>query len=149
MDRWSISLPGLPSMVPVARLFVRAYLAGNPLAGDAELITSEYASNAIRYSSASEGGTIQVAVGTAPGLVRIEVTDHPPRPGPSQTPFGPATRPEPGRSRADEQDEVDDSGRGLLIVDALAERWGHDGVVGGWRTAWAEIHAQPEAARPE
>ena len=133
MDRWSISVPGVPSMVPVARLFVRAFLAGNPLADTAELITSEYATNAIRHTPAGEGGAIEVAVSAGPGLVRIEVTDHAPleavRPQP------PAPGPVPQVTQAGEDDE---SGRGLLLVDAIAHRWGHDGVA-GHRTAWAEI----------
>ena len=152
MDRWSISLPGLPSMVPVARLFVRAFLAGSPLAGDAELITSEYTANAIRHSAAGEGGVIQVAVTVRPGLVRIEVTDHPP-PALGSAGFGPAGRASeaPGQVSAPpvgQAGEEDESGRGLLLVDALAARWGHDGVAGGYRTAWAELHpaGQPPAA---
>jgi anti-sigma regulatory factor (Ser/Thr protein kinase) len=133
MDRWSISVPGVPSMVPVARLFVRAFLAGNPLAENAELITSEYATNAIRHTAAGEGGAIQVAVSAGPGLVRIEVTDHAPLEAVRAEPQ--PTGPVPQVGRAGEEDE---SGRGLLLVDAIADRWGHDGVA-GHRTAWAEI----------
>jgi anti-sigma regulatory factor (Ser/Thr protein kinase) len=133
MDRWSISVPGVPSMVPVARLFVRAFLVGNPLADSAELITSEYATNAIRHTAAGEGGVIQVAVSAGPGLVRIEVTDHAPLEAVRAWPAAPG--PVPQVTQAGEEDE---SGRGLLLVDAIADRWGHDGVA-GHRTAWAEI----------
>lgn len=136
MDRWSISVPGVPAMVPVTRLFVRAFLAGNPLAGDAELITSEYATNAIRYGAAGEGGTIRVTVSTGPGLVRIEVSDH-------AAPGGLA-RPDPLSPElpAGRPGEEDQTGRGLLLVDAIADRWGHDGAA-GHRTAWAELRARP------
>jgi anti-sigma regulatory factor (Ser/Thr protein kinase) len=133
MNRWSISVPGVPAMIPVARLFVRAFLEGSPLADDAELITSEYAANAIRHTAAGEGGTLQVAVSAEPGLVRIEVTDHAPldavRAYPAEAGPGPQVG-QPG--------EEDESGRGLLLVDAIAYRWGHDGVA-GHRTAWAEV----------
>jgi len=135
MDRWSISVPGVPSMVPVARLFVRAFLGDNPLAETAELITSEYATNAIRHTAAGEGGAIQVVVIAGPDLVRIEVTDHAPLEAVRAWP--PAPGPVPQVTQAGEDDE---SGRGLLLVDAIADRWGHDGVA-GHRTAWAEIRA--------
>jgi anti-sigma regulatory factor (Ser/Thr protein kinase) len=135
MDRWSISVPGVPSMVPVARLFVRAFLAGNPLAGDAELIASEYAANAIRHTAAGEGGAIQVAVTATEGLVRIEVTDH--APVEAVQAFRLAAGPVPQVGQAGDEDE---NGRGLLLVDAIAYRWGHDGVA-GHGTAWAELRA--------
>jgi anti-sigma regulatory factor (Ser/Thr protein kinase) len=127
-------------MVPVARLFVRAFLAGNPLADDAELITSEYAANAIRHSAAGEGGAIQVCVSALAGVVRVDVTDHAPA---EAVPLCPPAA-EAGTARevrtpqVGQASEEDESGRGLLLVDALAYRWGHDGVA-GHRTAWAEL----------
>lgn len=135
MSRWSITLPGVPAMVPVARLFVRAFLAGNPLAGSAELITSEYATNAIRHTAAGEGGAIGVAVSAEPGVVRIEVTDHAPLEAVRAWPAPPGPVPQ-----VTQPGEEDESGRGLLLVDAIADRWGHDGVA-GHRTAWAELRA--------
>jgi len=54
------------------------FLAGNPPADNAKLITSGYATNAILDTRGGEGGAIQVAVSAGPGLVRIEVTDHAP-----------------------------------------------------------------------
>lgn len=143
MDRWSIALPGLASMVPVARLFVRAFLEGNLLADDAELITSEYAANAIRHTAAGQGGTIEVAVAVTPGLVRVEVTDRAPT-GPV-----PARRPAPGPvPRVTLAGGDDESGRGLMLVDAIAWRWGHDGVA-GHRTAWAELRGGGRGEREE
>src|SRR5580700_8889365 len=111
MDRWSISVPGVPSMVPVARLFVRAFLAGNPLADSAELITSEYATNAIRHTAAGEGGASQVAVSAGPGLVRIEVTDHAPLEAVRAEPQPRGPVPQVGHAGED-----DENGRGLLLV---------------------------------
>ena len=137
MDRWSISVPGLPSMVPVARLFVRAFLAGNPMADQAELITSEYATNAIRHTAAGEGGSIDVTIRTEPDVVRVEVTDHAPLEAVRAWPPGPTLQPgQPG--------EDEESGRGLLLVDAIADRWGYDGVA-GHRTAWAEVRVPGKA----
>jgi hypothetical protein len=37
------------------------------------------------------------------------------------------------------------SGRGLLIVDRFADRWGHEAAVGG-KTVWAEL--DPGASDP-
>ncbi len=131
MDRWSwtISIPGTPSMVPVARSFVRAFLGGHPLAMDAELIASEYVTNAVRHTASGEGGIIHVTVVAAPGGVRIEVTDH------GST--GPHGGPAPAPPQAGTWEE--ENGRGLLIVDFLATRWGHYGLADGQLTAWAEL----------
>jgi len=116
-------------MVLVARAFVRAFLDGHPLARDAELITSEYATNAIRHTASGDGGVMHITVAATPRSVRIEVTDHGPvLPQPSSVP---APRHE---FAAD-----DESGRGLLIVDSLATRWGHYGVSGGQATSWAVL----------
>ncbi len=48
------------------------------------------------------------------------------------------TGPRPGEAADD-----DENGRGLLIVDYLATRWGHFGVSGGPVTAWAELDDPP------
>ena len=130
MDRWSwtISIPGTPSMVPVARTFVRAFLNGHPLARDAELIASEYATNAIRHTASGDDGVIHLTIAATPHSVRIEVTDHGP---PAESRPVPAPRHELGAEQ--------ESGRGLLIVDGLSARWGHYGVAGGQATAWAVL----------
>lgn len=142
MDRWSwtISIPGLPSMVPAARTFVRAFLGSHPLAGDAELVASEYVTNAIRHSTSGEGGgVIHVTVVATARTVRIEVTDHG-RAGPAgdtaTTKTAPAPAPAPKQNDPADDDE---NGRGLLIVDYLAARWGHFGLATGQITAWAEL----------
>ena len=115
-------------MVPVARLFVRAFLGSHPHAGDAELIASEYVTNAIRHTASGEGGVVYVTVVSAPGGVRIEVTDH-----------GSASAPPPAALESGAGTWEDENGRGLLIVDTLATRWGHYGLSDGQVTAWAEL----------
>jgi anti-sigma regulatory factor (Ser/Thr protein kinase) len=134
VDRWSwtISIPGVPSMVPAARAFVRAFLDSHPLATDAELITSEYVTNAIRHTSSGEGGVIHLTIASTPRAVRIEVTDH----GRASSSPDAGTEPAPQPGGACGEGE---NGRGLLIVDYLATRWGHFGVSGGPVTAWAEL----------
>lgn len=136
MDRcsWTVSIPGTPSMVPVARAFVRAFLGDHPLARDAELVVSEYATNAIRHTASGEGGGVMhVTVAMTPRSVRIELTDHG-RAMPGQA----VSRPSAPAARREAADD-DESGRGLLIVDSLAARWGHYGVAGGQATAWAVL----------
>ncbi len=145
MDRWSwtISIPGVPSMVPAARAFVRAFLDRHPLAADAELIASEYVTNAIRHTSSGEGGVIHLTVAATRQAVRIEVTDHGQAASPgagtgTAVPAVPAT-PVPQVARPGAASGDEENGRGLLIVDYLATRWGHFGVSGGPVTAWAEL----------
>jgi len=69
--------------------------------------------------------------GRAPALIRIEVTDtHPALP----------TR----RTPAPDEDQ----GRGLLLVEALATRWGVRERVGPGKTVWAEYVLRPDLAAP-
>jgi len=149
-------------MVPAARAFVRAFLDSHPLAGDAELVASEYVTNAIRHTASGQGGAIYVTVAATSLTARIEVTDH----GQAAQPGAPAAAaPAPARAplpvpRRDGGAGDDENGRGLLIVDCLATHWGHFGVAGGQVTAWAELGepgetgpgepaGQPERARPQ
>jgi anti-sigma regulatory factor (Ser/Thr protein kinase) len=131
-------------MVPVARLFVRAFLGSHPHAGDAELIASEYVTNALRHTASGEGGAVHVTVAAAPDGVRIEVTDHGsatrPPPGTGQAGAFPGRQgASPGSSRIGAGTWEDENGRGLMIVDSLATRWGHYGLGDGQVTAWAEL----------
>jgi anti-sigma regulatory factor (Ser/Thr protein kinase) len=146
-------------MVPAARAFVRAFLDSHPLAGDAEIVASEYVTNAIRHTASGQGGAIYVTVAATALTARIEVTDHgnAAQPGAAAPPSARAPLPVPHRDGGAGDDE---NGRGLLIVDCLATHWGHFGTAGGKVTAWAELGepgesepgepaAQPERAEPE
>jgi serine/threonine-protein kinase RsbW len=103
---------GHPEQVARARHFVAGGLAGCTGAADAELLTSELATNAVQHSATGHGGTFIVAISHAPGRVRVTVTDG-----------GSATFP----AVAVAAEELVTSGRGLLLVDCLAERWGYAG----------------------
>ncbi|MCC5574438.1 ATP-binding protein [Microtetraspora sp. AC03309] len=128
MDVWAMPLPATDAMVPAARIGVRQFLAGHPLAFDAELVASELVTNAVRYS---RGPDITVEVMRKSDVVRIEVTDH-----------GSHTAPRAGTSAYG-----DEGGRGLLLVNELAAEWGHKGVDDQWMTVWAELVVDTEGPR--
>jgi anti-sigma regulatory factor (Ser/Thr protein kinase) len=102
---------------------VRGILVGSPRAEDVELITAELVSNAIRHTpSGQDGGEFTLTVRTEPGWARVEVSDA-------------GTGEWNGPRDASEDDEY---GRGLAIVAALADKFGHDVRAGG-QTVWAEV----------
>lgn len=121
-----ITLPGLPAMVQAARRGVRALLeetGGCARADDVELIASEFASNAVLHSrSAGADGSFTVRLEVKPGWVRLEVADA-----------GAA------EGRAHVRVDDDEHKRGLLIVDAVADRWGHRRPSEGRAVFWAEL----------
>lgn len=122
------TLPGLPSMVPIARRATRLLLDSCPCADDAELIVAEAVTNSVRHSRSCEPhGAVLVSIDARPGLVRIEITDDGQLHG-----FGI----EPTK------EELAESGRGLTIVDALTGgRWGQK-TGANYRLTWAEIEYQ-------
>lgn len=94
---------------------------------DAVLILSEFVTNALRHARALTSDTIRVSWSlTGDGLLRIEVTDG-----------GGTTRPvtKPYSMSVSAQ-----AGRGLEIVDKLADRWGSQREESGDEyTVWAEL----------
>ncbi|MGN9818064.1 ATP-binding protein [Streptomyces sp. SD11] len=87
------------------------------------LVTAELASNAVRHGSLP-GRDFRLALHLLPGHLLIEVTDTRPERLP------PAVTPQP----ADKT-----SGRGLLLVQAYADRWGHTVHDAYTKTVWAEV----------
>ncbi|WP_067490143.1 ATP-binding protein [Actinomadura hibisca] len=121
---WTLTYPGLLSMVPAIRAFVRSMLADTPRLDDAGLVVSEFAANAMIHTpSGGPGGTVVVAVTVRDGWARVAVSDAGP---------GDWTRPVPTASQMEEY------GRGLLLVEAFADKVGHEVVAGG-QTMWAEF----------
>jgi anti-sigma regulatory factor (Ser/Thr protein kinase) len=118
----SVTFPGLASIVPSARRFVRGILEDTRRADDMELIAAELISNAILHTPSGDGGEFTVTVRTGNGWARVEVSDtgtgewHPP----------------------DGADLDAEYGRGLAIIAALADKFGHDVSVTG-QTVWAEV----------
>jgi anti-sigma regulatory factor (Ser/Thr protein kinase) len=111
-----------------ARAFVRAALKRwDIVEADhvAELLTSELVTNAIRHADSP----VTVRAFHEPSRIRVEVED--------------ASRSAP-TVRHPAPDEP--GGRGMLIVDRLADDWGAELHSGG-KTVWFEIHLP--AATPE
>lgn len=103
---------------------------GHPPASDAScavaLIVGELAANAVQHGRVpGRDFGLRLALDPAGGVVRIEVADaasgrRPPAVPPSSYPKG-------------------ESGRGLLLVDALAVRWGWEPRRPVGKTVWAEV----------
>jgi two-component sensor histidine kinase len=90
------------------------------------LVVGELAANAMRHGRApGRGFNLRLTLDATAGLVRIEVADAASAKRPPTPP--PAPRPE------------SESGRGLLLVDALAVRWGSAPRHPVGKTVWAEV----------
>ncbi|GHD99039.1 ATP-binding protein [Streptomyces alanosinicus] len=91
------------------------------LAGDVALVTSELMTNALLHGSLRDR-LIRVRICTTAAMLRVEVSD----------PRGerlPCPRDATGE---------DQFGRGLLLVEALADDWGVGPRVGVGKTVWAQ-----------
>ena len=115
--RVAISLPPETGSIPLARRFVDASLPASCRTDDVTLLVSELASNAVRHA----GSPFTVAVGCDASTVRVEVADASPvLPAPQEPPVEAVT------------------GRGLMIVEALARRWGVETTEAG-KAVWFEV----------
>ncbi|MFB9377111.1 ATP-binding protein [Kineococcus gynurae] len=134
-----------PASVPQARHVVRRVLDGVGLdemaTAEIEIVVSEIVGNAIRHARPLRDGAIhvqchvRVEAGVGAGThVEIAVTD------------GGA----PGRTvRQRTVDEGATGGRGLAIVDGLADRWGVvENLDDLSRTVWASFVEPPTRDRP-
>ncbi|MFG2909234.1 ATP-binding protein [Kitasatospora sp. NPDC048286] len=96
---------------PLARYLLRAYLSGLP-SGDrycdtAELLLCELFANAVQHSGAPDDRHIEVRFALVSSRLRLEVHD------------ASTVRPSVRAAAPD-----DEHGRGLFLVNELAERWG-------------------------
>ncbi|OKK22992.1 hypothetical protein AMK16_04110 [Streptomyces sp. CB00455] len=95
------------------------------------LVTAELASNAVRHGRLP-GRDFRLGLYLLPDRLRVEVTD---------------TRPERPPLLATSPSADETSGRGLLLVQAYADRWGCTARDAYTKTVWAEIpihgHAPP------
>jgi anti-sigma regulatory factor (Ser/Thr protein kinase) len=155
MSLLTMTLPGTPASVSVARWVLRGVAAGSPRLDDLQIILSELATNAIRHSCGGRpGGTFRVMIGCVPGRARIEVEDHGmSRSGadPDQAPDAPypdvpcldVRCPDPAWSgpawSARLADPLAEDGRGLVLVGELADAVGYVEVADGGHRVWAEV----------
>jgi anti-sigma regulatory factor (Ser/Thr protein kinase) len=126
-SRRTIVLPGVERSVANGRRFVRETLGSrHPALEKVALGVSELATNAIVHTPSGDGGQIIIGLSAYGEVVRAEVTND------GTTGSRPRVR----------RDVHAESGRGILIVDALADAWGvteHSGRT----TVWAEFRATP------
>ncbi|MFW5469086.1 ATP-binding protein [Knoellia sp. CPCC 206435] len=125
--RWSCAttLPSDPTSASVARAFVREHLVEHDLShlvDDMVLAASELATNAIQHARTP----FDVELSRANGLVRIVVTD---------SSASTVTRRAP--------DDLDESGRGLMIVELVSHEWGTDTDRHGLSSVWASFLESP------
>ncbi|MFI2026674.1 ATP-binding protein [Streptomyces buecherae] len=122
----SVTLAPLRSSVPVARRFVTACLVSvghREVIDAAALLTSELVANAVDHGTNGVQATVGVHVWCEATRLHVEVRD------PSDAP--------PRRSAVS---ELDEQGRGLALVDALATRWGYDNTSPGpGKRVWFEV----------
>lgn len=127
----SIIFPGVPAQVPIVRGYVRLLVAGCPRRDDAMLLVSELVTNAIRYTRSGAGdGVVTLTLLDLGHAMRYEVTDE----------GGAATRPEPSGAVP----FYSENGRGLRLVDALADTWDTEPCGAGIRT-WFELSRPVES----
>ncbi len=100
----------------------------SPLSEAVTLIAAELAANAVRHGHVP-GRDFHLRLTETPDTVRLEVSD-------TRTERLP--EPRPPHDPAD-----DESGRGLLLVEALADRWGVEPRTPG-KCVWAEIQQNGE-----
>ncbi len=133
-DEVRVRLVADPASVPAARTFVRDALTAWQLpeiAEDASLCVSELASNAALHSASAY---FQIVLDAIPGAVRICVDDQ------GAVPAAAVVVPAPEREEDSipSLEELASTGRGLMIVSAIAGDWGVEQTVTGKRV-WAEL----------
>ncbi|MEV7300473.1 ATP-binding protein [Streptomyces clavifer] len=118
------------SSVARARAALRARLgewrAGQALAEAGEVVLSELVTNALRAPASDDRMVgVRIECRERGGLLRLEVSDA-----------------GEGRPVVRRVGALDTAGRGLVLVEALAHRWGVDERRGGiGKTVWAELLA--------
>ncbi|MFF2611472.1 ATP-binding protein [Kitasatospora sp. NPDC058046] len=119
---------------PLARYLLQAYLAGLP-SGDryrdtAELLLGELFANAVQHSDGPDDCHIEIRFALTGSRLRLEVHDA-----------------GSGRPSLHTPTPSDEHGRGLFLINELAERWGYSSRPGGiGKYVWAHIAPVPESS---
>lgn len=105
-----------------AREYVRGRLGDDhPAVEDVTLLVSEVVTNAVVHSNSRDGGGVTLALADCFDLIHVDVVDE-----------GGASVPQVG------EDRFAESGRGLMLVDLISDRWGvYEDEAG--RTVWFQI----------
>ncbi|UGY94244.1 ATP-binding protein [Streptomyces gobiensis] len=127
MHRWSMRYTSVRGSVPDVRAEVtqtlHSWCCGSQTVSDAVLITNELAANAVCHGHV-RGRFFEVTVTREAGELVIEVSD---------------AHPEPPRLN-ETDDDTDEGGRGLRIVEMLSTKWGsREGPGGIGKTVWARL----------
>ncbi|WP_225878373.1 ATP-binding protein [Spongiactinospora rosea] len=119
---WRVrTFPGTLDQVAAARRTVREIWAANPslngdFLDDLLLMVSELAANAVRHTRSGEpGGLVGLVITAHPTWVRIEVIDQ-------------GSRKVPHVIGPEDDMPLRRGGRGLALVEAASDRWGHHPV---------------------
>ncbi len=122
-DARQVMLPSALCAAGLARQQVRAALASwglGRLEDTAALLATELVGNAVQHARHG-GNELMLRIADTGAWLRIDVSDNDPRP---PQPHLPA--------------ELDESGFGLVLVEALAAKWGVDQATEG-KTVWIEL----------
>lgn len=123
VPRFSVLLSSTPRGARLARLLAADQLRKWELPVEAAShVVAELAANAVTHGRVP-GRSFRLTLYVVGGTLRIEVTDT-----------RSDRRPEPRKPGADAE-----SGRGLLLVEALADRWGVAEERFPRKTVWAEL----------
>lgn len=130
----SLCVPARPEHVSRARKFVRLALeissVEENVSSTAQLMVSELLTNALRHQRVGAPLPV-VLLGRQGSTLWVAVHDGDPYMG--------------ERSRPDDESE---SGRGLVVVEALSDRWGVDRTAAG-KSVWCELTAWPIVTTPD
>lgn len=119
----------LARRLAVSRMDEWGYRPASDVSCTVALLVAELAANAVRHGRLpGRDFRLRLAFEAPAGLIRIEVSDA----SPDQPP---AASPAPALD--------DESGRGLLLVDILATRWGTTPRLPLGKTVWAEVAVGP------
>jgi serine/threonine-protein kinase RsbW len=125
----SLTIPGRPEQVSLARAFIARALATNQVGADidsATLLTSEIVTNAVQHTrSGADGGTVTIVVIGVSAGVLVEIIDD-----------GAAGAP------VVKGDLYAAEGHGLFLVQNLATEWGYQRDEAG-TTVWFHLPATP------
>ncbi|MDS1271611.1 ATP-binding protein [Lipingzhangella sp. LS1_29] len=161
-ERFHHTIPGIPASVAHARAWVTEILSpripDTEAITDAQLVVSELVTNAIHHTTSGDHGTVGPAEARlrailgrvhlrlllTPCRIRVEVTDSGTIPRPDGATPHEASRDGGGSPgpivRCPDPDA--EHGRGLALVDHLAQRWFSRGDNSG-RTVTADLAHQP------